>query len=94
MASNRRIKISSKSDIQSEYFSQKVVNHNTGKASVIDKPDPQHWNTSSEVVGNLSNPEKYESQSKSKGEPVAEEVEVPKAKEDTTTLEGFDTSQL
>lgn len=93
MASSRRIKISSKSDIQSEYFSQKIVNHNTGKASIIDKPEPQHWNKSTEVIGNTSNPEKYESKGKNPGEPVAEEVEV-KPKEDTTALDEFDTSQL
>lgn len=93
MASSRRIKISSKSNVQSEYFSQKIVNHNTGKASVIDKPEPQHWNKSTEVVGNLSNSEKNESKAKSKGEPVAEEIEV-KSKEDTTGLEEYDTTQL
>lgn len=91
MASNRRIKISSTSDIQSEHFTQKIVNHNTGKASIIDKPDPQHWKKSSEVLGNPSNPEKYESKGKSQGEPVAEEVKV---KQDQQELEGFDTSQL
>lgn len=93
MASNRRIKISSTSDIQSEYFTQKIVNHNTGKASVIDKPDPQHWNKKSEVLGNPTNPEKYESKDKSRGEPVAEEVKV-KDDKDTAKLDEFDTSQL
>lgn len=91
-SNSRRIKISHTSSIQSEYFSQKITNHNTGKTKVIDKPDPGRWTKTATAIGNPSDPEKYGSQTKSKGEPVAEEVK-PKQQE-LQKVEGFDTSQL
>lgn len=91
MASSRRIKISSTSDIQAEYYSQKIVNHNTGKTKIVDNSEPQHWTRSATVIGNPGNPENYEAIAKSKGKPLAKEVPVRKL---GPVVEGFDTSQL
>lgn len=91
-SNSRRIKISHTSSIQSEYFSQKITNHKTGKTKVIDKPDPGYWTKTATAIGNPSDPEEYRSQTKSKGESVTEEVKPEK--QEPQKVEGFDTSQL
>lgn len=89
---NRRIKISQTSSISSDHFYQKITNYNTGTAKVINKPDPEHWTKTATAIGNPSDPEKYGSQTKSRNEPVVEEVKSKR--QEPEQVKGFDTSQL
>lgn len=93
MASNRRIKISSSSDIQSDTFYQKVVNHNTGSTKVVNQQGPTHWQVKGEVIGNPEDPEKYKSRKQSEGEPEVKEVPIEDESKRNLSKE-YDTSQL
>ena len=86
MASDTKIQISSSFEIDSQSLHEKIVDHSTGKAKVVDKGEP-HKSTSNVTI--TSNPVKYEK--KGLEEPKVtggESVEVNPA------TVGYDTSQL
>ena len=86
MAAKKDIHISSSLDVQSESLHEKITDHSTGRAKVVDKETP-HESTSSYTV--TTNPVKYEK----KGIDEAKVTEGKAVDLDPATA-GYDTSQL
>lgn len=86
MAPEKDMHFSSSLDIQSESLHEKIIDHSTGKAKVVDKETP-HESSSSHTI--TTNPVKYEK----KG---TDETKVTQGKAvdlDPATV-GYDTRQL
>lgn len=74
----RIIKVSVRSNVQADHYKQKIINHNTGKTSIIDETKPISWTKTVTILGNPQDPENYHSHTESKGDPIAEETKTKK----------------
>ncbi|KAI5366073.1 hypothetical protein Slin14017_G037130 [Septoria linicola] len=105
MESQRRIKITWGTSVQSASFRQTIINHNTGTARVWSKQEPSSWKREGTVLGNPQDPEDYHSKTKSEGiprrqdyqrKPATEEGKEDKKKSVAANRyqDEYDTSQL
>lgn len=93
-STSRRIKLSATTEIDSERFSQKIVNHNTGKTKISNRPEPRKWTHSGTIISEPSEPVKLEDKTEQKGD-KAKEVKSPANDPYTNPATvGYDTSQL
>jgi hypothetical protein len=92
LASSKRIKIESSSNIQADHFYQKIVNHDTGTAQIVNRQGPSRWTKENVVLGDWRDPEHYKSETKSQGDAPVKEVKVENKLADPR--EELDTSQL